>query len=180
MSTASRQIWNWRDEGAGQHERRAASLRRRGVAQGLVMLAVGTLLNKGLGHAAAGRVIVALGAVQTMAALWRPALLAPVQRLLARTGVVAGRILSWLLLTPLWLLVFVPAGLWLRVTGRDPLHRGGLDGQWTAWIPRRVPSTAASARRTFLDEDPDAHAVRRPVGAVPEPASSPDGEGARP
>jgi hypothetical protein len=174
MSTASRQVWNWREDGAARREAALASLRRRGLVQGLAMLAVGTALNKLLDHHTAGRVVVVLGAVQAAVAMWRTAWLEPVQRLLARAGEAAGRGLAWLLLAPLWLVVFVPAGLWLRLRGRDPLHRAPLAPGLTAWIPRRSASTSESARRLFMDEDREARALERPVGARPDPSWWPD------
>jgi hypothetical protein len=168
MSTASREIWNWREDGPRRRlERRQADLRRGGLIGGLVALAAGTLLNKVLGHELVGRLLVALGAVQTMAAIWRPLLLDAPQRWLARFGGAVGRGLAWLLLAPLWLVVFVPAGAWLNLRGRDPLHRDPLRPGLTAWIPRRRDPDAASLERQFLDEDPEARALQRPEGALP-------------
>lgn len=171
MSTASRQVWNWREEKPQRRrERVVAGLRRHGLVGGLVALAVGTLLNKVLGHATIGRVVVAIGALQALTALWRPLLLEAPLRWLRRFGHAVGSGLAWLLLGSFWLLVFVPGGLWLRATGRDPLHRAPLDRESTAWIPRRHAPDPASARRQFLDEDPSARDEHRPVGTLPEPA----------
>ena len=174
MSLASRQIWNWRDD---TPERRCAlqtaRLRRHGLVQGLVVLAVGSVFNLVLGQVLLGRVLVIVGAIQTLVALGRPLWLERPRRLLAGFGLVVGRALAWLLLTPLWLLVFVPAAAWLRLRGHDPLHRAPLDAGLTAWIPRRRQPTAAAAERQFLDEDREARSLRRPVGTLPTGTGGP-------
>ena len=170
MSSASRQVWNWRDETPTDARRRhAVRLRRRGLVAGAVALILGTILNKVLGHVLMGRVLVVLGALQIMTALWRPLLLDRPARWLARFGAVVGTGLSWLLLTPLWLAVFVPAGWWLRLRGQDPLQRAPLAAGLTAWIPRRHATDAASLARQFLDEDDEARELDRPDGTLPAP-----------
>jgi hypothetical protein len=174
VSTAGRQVWNWREDApAARRARRLAVLRRRGLVQGLVAAGVGTVLNLVLGHVWLGRVIVLVGAVQTLVALHRPALLEPVFRLLLRLGHAVGRGLAWLLLAPLWLLVFVPTGAWLRWRRRDPLHRAPLAPDRTAWIPRRQQPGPDDAIRQFLQEDREARALVRPVGSLPDPGSRP-------
>lgn len=173
MSLASREIWNWRAAITANQERpqrETARLRRRGLLQGLVIVAVGTALNRGFGHELAGRLLVVIGALQTLLAVVRPLWLGAVERRLRRFGELVARVLAWLLLGPLWLLVFVPAGLVLRWQGRDPLHRGPLPPGVTAWIPRRRAPAAESCARQFLDEDREARALRRPVGTLPEPS----------
>ena len=149
------------------------SLRRHGIIQGLVVLAIGTILNLVLGHTLLGRVVVVVGVAQSLVALKRPLWLERPRRLLAHFGQLVGRLLAWLLLTPLWLLVFVPAGAWLRLRGRDPLHRTALVDGFTAWIPRRREPMAASAERQFLVEDREARSLRRPVGTLPEDTGGP-------
>jgi hypothetical protein len=173
MSHASRQIWNWRaarEAEAARPQREARRLRRRGLVQGLIVVGLGSVLNLGLGHQLAGRLLVVIGALQVVLALGRPLWLGVVEDRLLRFGDLVGRALAWLLLGPLWLLVFVPGGLLLRLRGRDPLHRAPLPADLTAWIPRREVSSAESSRRQYLNEDPEAKALARPVGALPDPA----------
>ncbi|MDY0111102.1 MAG: SxtJ family membrane protein [Candidatus Krumholzibacteria bacterium] len=173
MSQASRQIWNWQTNTAAavaeRAERDAARWRRRGLWQGLAIAIAGTLANKLLGHELAGRLLVMLGAAQALVALTRPRLLASATRHLRRFGEAVGRALAWMLLGPLWLVVFVPVGLLLRMQRRDPLHRAPSASGRTAWIPRRAAASAGSCARQFLIEDPPARALARPVGALPEP-----------
>jgi len=132
-------------------------------------VSLGSVLNLGLGHQFAGRLLVVIGALQVVLALGRPLWLGVVEDRLLRFGDLVGRALAWLLLGPLWLLVFVPGGLLLRLRGRDPLHRAPLPEDLTAWIPKREAATAESSRRQFLNEDPQARALARPVGSLPDP-----------
>ncbi len=167
MSTSSRQVWNWREPTISDI---TASLRRRGLVAGLVALAIGTLANKVLGHALAGRILVALGAAQVMVALWRPMWLKPLLGFFQQFGILVGRGLAWLLLGLLWLLVMVPGAIWLRLRGRDPLHRAPLADGMTGWIPRRRAATAESSERQFIEEDRQARALARPVCSLPDAA----------
>jgi len=173
MSQASRQIWNWQANTAAavaeRAERDAARWRRRGLWQGLAVAIAGTAANKLFGHEIAGRLLVTLGAAQALVALARPGLLAAASRHLRRFGEAVGRALAWLLLGPLWLAVFVPGGLLLRLQRRDPLHRAPLASGLTAWIPRRTAASAESCARQFLVEDRRARSLARPVGALPAP-----------
>ena len=165
MSNASRQVWNWREPRTRDIH---ASVRRRGMVAGLVALVIGTVLNKVLGHALAGKILVALGAAQVMVALWRPGWLRPVLGLFQQFGILVGRGLAWLLLGALWLLVMVPGGIWLRLRGRDPLHRAPLADGLTAWVPRRYAATAESSERQFIEEDRLARGMTRPVSSLPD------------
>lgn len=173
MSQAGRAIWDWREQLAAAQDlpRLArAKLRRRGLATGLVLAVVGTALNKGLGQATAGLVLLGLGLAHALLALSRPQWLGVWQRFWQRFGELVGRALAWLLLGSLWLVVFVPGGLLLRLQRRDPLHRAPLAEGLSAWIPRRQAADAASCARQFLDEDRQARALQRPVGTLPDPA----------
>lgn len=169
--SASRTIWDWRArDGERERVRVARRLKRDGLIQGLVVLGLGLLVKHLLGHRMLGDVLVVLGAVQGLVATWRPFWLRPVSRAGRWLGRAVGAALSWLLLLPFFALVMVPGGLWLRLRGRDPLHRAPLASGLTAWIARRRASTAESLDRQFLDEDRDARATARPEGALADPA----------
>ncbi len=173
MSVAGRTVWNWREQTAAAVARARsdpARLRRRGLLTGLALAIAGTVLNKGLGHELAGRLVAIMGAAHALLALGRPHWLGWLQTRLLRFGELVGRALAWLLLGGLWLAVFVPGGLVLRLQGRDPLHRAPLAAGRTAWIPRRLVPGAASCERQFLSEDRAARHSQRPVGALPEPS----------
>jgi hypothetical protein len=175
---ASRTVWDWRvRDSERERERLALRLKRDGVIQGLLVLGLGMLVKNVLGHRLRGNVLVVLGAMQGLVATWRPLWLHPVRRAGGWLGRAVGAALAWLLLVPFFLLIMVPGGLWLRLRGRDPLHRAPLAPGLTAWIARNHASTPASLSRQFLEEDRDALAVARPEGALPDPALLAEMEG---
>ncbi|MCB1150238.1 hypothetical protein KDK88_01730 [bacterium] len=154
-------VWNWR------HAAPAASgghARRRGLIQTAVILAVAAGLRWGLGHElpamiAAGVAAVVLGTSQAV-----PGAFAAIEGFGKRLGFWVGTALTWLTLVPLWLLVFLPAGLILKATGRDPLHRKPHAPGLTYWIPRRSRPAPEDYARQFLVEDREARGLKRKVG----------------
>jgi hypothetical protein len=84
-------------------------------------------------------------------------------RLADRFGGAVGRLLGVVLLTPVFCLVIVPGGLWLRLRGRDPLHRRLRPPDLSYWIQRRTQPAPHQYDRQFLIEDKAARAERRPL-----------------
>lgn len=138
---ASRVVWNWRNPPTAAVPPPAA-MRRRGVRQGLVGAAVATgvylLWSPTVG-------VIGWGLAGTAAAL---AVLSPggayaaLERGLGRAARVVGRGLTWLLLTPIYLLFFTPFRLLLRRRARDRLARrfpGGLPSYWVTREAERLP-----------------------------------------
>lgn len=157
-------IWNWRARSAaGAPMRSARRLRRQGLIQGAVLVAVALLLKFVLHRSLPGDVLVVLAAVVLLMAVWRPAWLAPWLRLGRRIGSAVGTGLAWLLLTPFFALFMVPGALLLRLRGRDPLARRPLDPGLTGWIPRGADPSPESMARQYLVEDRAARALRRPL-----------------
>ncbi|MBK7770004.1 MAG: hypothetical protein IPI48_05595 [bacterium] len=166
-------IWDWRarlarrESGSGGH-----ALRRMGLIQGLVTVALAAVLKYALGRAWLGNVVLVLGVVQLLAAVWRPALLLPFRRVGMRVGRAVGLALTWILLVPFHALCIVPGGLLLRLRGQDPLSRSPLEPGLTGWIPRREASTPESMSRQFLAEDRAARRLRRPEASLPGAAGT--------
>lgn len=162
-------VWNWREAGPA---RRGGNPRLRGLIQTLVLLAVAAGLRWGLGHALPAFIAAGVAAVILVTSQGVPGVYAAIEAFGRRLGVWAGAALTWLLLVPVWLLVFVPAGLVLRLRGRDPLHRAPRAAGLTYWIPRRRRPGPEEYARQFLVEDREARGLERPVGAA-------EGEGVR-
>jgi hypothetical protein len=162
-------VWDWRaHDPERERERAAQRLKRDGLLQGFVVLALGFAVKNLLGHRVLGDALVILGAGQGMVATWRPRWLRPVRRFGLGLGRLVGGALTWLFLVPFFLLVMAPVALFLRRRGRDPLHRQPLPAGLTAWIPRRHAATRESLQRQFLAEDREARALQRPDGARPD------------
>ncbi len=119
---ASAALWAWREKEASR-ARDAARARRIGILRAAVGLAIGgALFLFGAHHLAF--VAASLSGVVALLSLLSPLGLYRKLDAFARwSGRVFGTILSWLLLTPVFLLFFVPFGLLSRRGTRDRLAR---------------------------------------------------------
>jgi hypothetical protein len=78
-------------------------------------------------------------AMFSLAALAKPALLAGLNRLWTRFGVLLGSVASPIALGILFYCVFTPLGLAIRLSGKDPLRLRFDPGADSYWIPRNPP-----------------------------------------
>ncbi len=163
---ATRSVWAWRLETPADRQRTGHGwLRRRAAIQAVVMAVAGICVDRFLGHGVTAGAIWFLAAVVLVLGLaWPPGYL-PVHRFGARLGRWVGVLLSYVMLVPLFYLVFLPVSLWLRLRGRDPLHRRPRDPRHTCWIRRTPGPRSPDYRRQFLLEDRRARAELRPVEA---------------
>ncbi len=165
-SSVQETVWNWRDSSgrsAGKSE--AASLRRQAVIQAAVMGVIGFILYQWIGHVTFARIVWGLAGVILILGLVAPRAYKPIHGFGQWLGRAVGALLTYLLLVPLFFLVFTPGALILRLQGRDPMHRRARDRKFTCWIPRRRPATTETYSRQFLLEDKTARGELRPVGS---------------
>lgn len=159
-------VWNWRDksgQNAGTSE--AAGLRRQAVIQAVVMGVIGFILLKWIGHPTFAKVVWGLAGVVLVLGLAAPRAYRPIHGFGQWLGRAIGALLTYVLLVPLYFLVFTPAALILRLQGRDPMQRQPRDRQYTCWVRRDRAATPESYTRQFLLEDKGARRELRPVGA---------------
>ena len=90
-----------------------------------------------------------LAALFFTAALVRPSLLHPLNRLWTRFGILLGRVVNPIVTALLFFLVFTPAGLMARAFGKDALRLKRDPQAATYWIPR---ADAGPARDTFAKQ----------------------------
>lgn len=72
-------------------------------------------------------------------ALARPSLLAGLNRLWTRLGVLLSHIVSPIALGVLYYVALTPVGIVMRLTGKDPLRLKRDVGADSYWIPRKPP-----------------------------------------
>jgi len=149
-------VWDWNRTATGDDQneirRNAAaniSARRRGVIGGLIGLLIAAVVyhywRPGLAYVIAG-VSLALA----LLALVAPPAYRKVAGLLDRFGHAVGLVVTWLLMTLLYYVLFLPVGLLLRARGklavtRHPDRR--LASYWTSTEGK--PWTAESYRKQF-------------------------------
>jgi hypothetical protein len=148
-------VWDWR-AGTGEESRRAreaSAIRRRGLIGGAVGLTVAALVFFLWKKPVPAAVIAAVALLLSL-----PSLLAPltagraVSRALDRFAHLVGTGVTWVLMTALYYLLFLPAGLFLRTRGKLAITRGPDPRQasyWTAVEERERTRTPESYRRQF-------------------------------
>jgi hypothetical protein len=88
------------------------------------------------GHRRAALVLAGMAAVVLVLSLAAPDTLATLQGLVARAGTKLSSALGIVTLTIVYLLVFVPGALWLKIWRIDPLNRRFPGQKGSNWIHR--------------------------------------------
>ncbi len=156
-------VWDWRRiEAAGgtpaeahaqsaQRARAAAAARRQGVIGGAVGLAVAAVLAFLLHRRGTAMVVAVLSLLVALLALAAPlTLYRRLRDALERLGHWVATAVTWVLMTVLFFLLFLPVGLVMRLTGKLTFARfadPSLGTYWTATDQR--PHTADSYRKQF-------------------------------
>ena len=83
------------------------------------------------------------------AALTRPAILHPLNRVWMRIGMILGMIANPIILAILFYLVLVPIGLLMRLVGSRPLQLGFDPEARTYWTPREPGPAPDTMNRQF-------------------------------
>lgn len=153
---ASAVAWNWRDRAAGNAAalvREASANRTKGLIGGAVGLAVAALLYFVFHRETMGSVVTGIAIAFALLALISPlGLYKGVLRALDRFAHAVGATVTWVLMTVLFYLVFLPAGLVLRARGKLHVSRGADRGLPTYWIrteERERARTPESYRKQF-------------------------------
>jgi hypothetical protein len=144
---AAAEIW------AGQRRARttdlARDLRKSGAIRGVVAIALGSLVALVLHRPIVGGVAIAIGALTLGLALLSPTRgYAALSRGVDRVGKAIGVVLTWLLLTPVFLLFFVPFGLLARRGAGDRLGRV-LERERPSYWRKRAPEPPGSLDRPY-------------------------------
>ncbi len=108
-----------------------------GLVVGAIMAAIGGLrfvLGHG-GPVSAGAI--AIGAVLTILGALSPGLLSTPNRLWMKLGLMLGMIITPIVMGLVYLTTFLPMGLALKASGKDPLRRKRRDDSY--WIIRTPP-----------------------------------------
>lgn len=81
----------------------------------------------------------AVAAIFAVVAMTKPALLAGLNRLWLKLGILLGTVISPIALAVLFYGVFAPIGAVMRLTGKDPLRLRLDGGALSYWISRKPP-----------------------------------------
>lgn len=146
-------VWSWRDREAREaqaREREASAARRRGLIGGAVGLAVAGLIHFWWEKPAAAAVVAAIALLFALLALLSPlGAHRTVARALDRFAYAVGTGVTWVLMTGLYYLLFLPVGLALRARGRLGISRSFDPRLSTYWIADERARTPGSYRKQF-------------------------------
>jgi hypothetical protein len=87
-------------------------------------------------------VLLAVAAALAMVALLSPRWLALPNRGWFKLGMLLNAVVSPVVLGAMFVLIFVPVAVVMRIVGRDPLHRRFDAATATYWVDRRPPGPA--------------------------------------
>jgi len=141
-------VWDWKSGSQGNAAE--TTFRRPAVIQVAVMVAIGFVLDRWLGHLTVARIVWGLAAVFLILGLALPRVYRHVHLFGKWLGLAVGQLLTWVLLIPLYWLVFFPVAVVLRIRGRDPMNRRLLGQEYTCWIrPNRSLPRKATAGNSW-------------------------------
>ena len=146
-------VWSWRGGDNEEHARarEAAAARQRGLLGGLIGLSIAAVFFFFLKRPVPAAVIAAVALLFTLLALLAPlTAYKALTRALDRCGHVVATAVTWLLLTLLYFLLFLPLGWFLRMRGKLAITRGFDPRRPSYWVSLedRV-RTPESYRRQF-------------------------------
>lgn len=150
-------IWSWRGGDSEEHARvrEAAAARQRGLLGGLIGLSIAAGLFFFWERPLPAAVVAAVALLFTLLALLAPlTAYKALTRALDRLGHAVGTAVTWLLLTVLYYLLFLPLGWFLRLRGKLAITKSFDPRRPSYWISledRREKSagTPESYRRQF-------------------------------
>lgn len=129
MPEPSSIAWPWRDRAAGGAEarvREAAANRRKGLIGGAIGLAAAAAVYFFLHRPVAADVIAAIAVLIVLIAITSPlGLYKSLTRALDRFAHAVGSAVTWVLMTILYYLVFLPTGVLMRARGKLAITRRG-------------------------------------------------------
>ena len=130
---------------AGDEPAKGGSDRGFGVVFAVVFVAVGLfpLLNGGAPRAWA----LGVAAAFLLAALVRPAMLAPLNRVWFKFGLLLQRVVNPLVMAVIYFAVVTPTGLVMRALGKDPLRLKYDPDAQSYWIHRDPPGPERESMR---------------------------------
>jgi hypothetical protein len=155
---ASSVAWSWRDRataGEAARVREAASNRTKGLIGGVIGLAVAALFYFVFHKVRTAEVIAAVAILVALTALASPlGAYKTLSRWLDRFAHAVGSAVTWVLMTVLFYVVFLPAGLFLRrklavTLGNDRGAAKRLPTYWISTEERERARTPESYRKQF-------------------------------
>jgi hypothetical protein len=140
-------IWPWKTRRPESAAASPSTCRRRALIQAAVMAVVAGVILLRFPHAAAVVFCVALAVL--VAGLFLPRAFGAFERMMHALGRGVGAAMTWLLLAPLFFLVFTPAALVRALRRKDPLCRAFPPEADSSWHPCRETGAQDHYRKQY-------------------------------
>jgi hypothetical protein len=141
-------MWQWRDNGKAADVDRATQLRKKGVLQGAIGLAVAGVFFA-LGFQIMTIIVASIASITLLTALVSPlGAYAAIEGALAKFALWVGGIVAWIVLMPVFIGFFVPFGLIFRRGPKDPMKRIFVPEAATYWRERQADTDVEGRRRS--------------------------------
>lgn len=145
---AAAAIWSWRERDAIERAR-IAKLRRSGVLRALVAMIAASALWLYFERPMLAAIALGIALLTLTLALASPGgAYVALSRGVDRVGALVGAVLTWVLLTPVFFLFFVPFGLLLRRGARDRLRRR-FERERASYWTKRAADRPGSLERPY-------------------------------
>lgn len=142
-------VWPWRQKTAARPPSPSSALRRRGLIQAALALAVALFLLFVCRKAWMGRVVLGVALFLALSASLFPPTVERIERGTRRLGQIVAAGLTWILLAPLFYVCFTLGHVAMALAGKDPLARRFPSGRTSNWTPRPPVSGPETYRRQY-------------------------------
>ena len=144
LPIAAAEIWNWRQPRAEAASRESPQRARvLGAIQALAVAAIGALILAYWSQTIATVAFSLSGVILASALISPTGLYAGLRRGLAALGKLTGRAMTWILMVPMFYLIFLPFGLLFRRGRRDRLKRYFDPDAASYWEPHEGPTASS-------------------------------------
>lgn len=136
QSEVSRAVWPWPDGGANSARPKGMSPRKKVLITTPIALMIAGGIYLWRGHAVMPGIVVGIALTICFCGLFVPRAFAAIERFFAGFARIVATTMTWILLVPVFYLVFAPAHLMLRIRGKDPMFRQCPSDEPTYWTAR--------------------------------------------
>lgn len=136
QNRVSRAVWPWASPPGSTPPPQGMSPRRKVLITTPIALLIAYGMYRWKHHLAAPAAITVVALSICFCGLFVPPAFAAIERGFARFGALVGTLLTWLLLTPTFYLIFAGGHLLLWMSRKDPLNRACPSREPTYWVDR--------------------------------------------
>ena len=136
QNPVSRTAWRWQESGEASHPRGMNPKLKVAISTPIALL-IAFGIYKWKGHVVMPSIVVAIALTIAFCGVFIPPAFAAIERFFLRFAAGVATVLNWILLTPLFFLVFAPIRLTQLLRGKDPMDRACPTEVGSYWRDRK-------------------------------------------